>query len=133
MQLIRTHDASKKLVDDFLSQNVELNPVSLMNDGYIVSVEDRIAGCFILDQFNDHSYWLRQLHITKGDTMKLPVIIEAILALAGEKNANDLYVNSHHVMVDIILEALQFHSTLKPTQSKRKSESNGKWWIYRIV
>lgn len=132
MQLLRTQSASKDQVEDFLLKNIEIDREDLISKGYIVRMDNRIIGCFILDQLKDRLYWLRQLYIMKEETMKLPLVIEAILVLAKDKEATQVFVNSHQVMLDIILNALTFYPAPYPLSDQKDIESKGKWWAYDL-
>ena len=133
MKLIRTNHAAKELVEHFLMNNPEINKATLLANGYVVKVENKIAGCFILERLEDRLYWLKQLYITKAEAVKLPLLVESILALAKEQHAEEVFVNSHQIMVDIILEALQFHPQKDLTILDKHFTSEGKWWTYRIT
>src|SRR5690625_1457833 len=108
MKLIRANQASEKLIDKFLKNNEEINKHTLMESGYVVEINNRITGCFNLELIDDGLYWLKQLYITRSDAIKLPVLVETILALAKQKKAKKVFVKSHKLMLDIILNSLQF-------------------------
>lgn len=132
MQLIRTNRASKEQLDDFLLENIDIDREHLITDGYIVSVNHRIIGCFILDELKEDLYWLRQLYIMKEEAMTLPVVIEAILNLAKDKAGTQVIVNSHQLTLDIILKALHFYPHNQQDIDFEMISAKGKWWVYHL-
>lgn len=132
MQLIQTRHAIKEHVETFLSQNEEIDREKLISKGFVVYVDNKITGCFILDHLSEHSYWLRQLYVIKEETMTLPLLIETILALAEEQGAREVCVNSNQKMVDIVLEALHFYPQEQPNVSKLQVRRAGIWWAYQL-
>lgn len=135
MKLIRANQASEKLIDKFLKNNEEINKHTLMESGYVVEINNRITGCFNLELIDDGLYWLKQLYITRSDAIKLPVLVETILALAKQKKAKKVFVKSHKLMLDIILNSLQFQiEDVSPidNQGATTQEENEKWWSFHV-
>lgn len=135
MKLIRANQASEKLIDKFLKNNEEINKHTLMESGYVVEINNRITGCFNLELIDDGLYWLKQLYITRSDAIKLPVLVETILALAKQKKAKKVFVKSHKLMLDIILNSLQFQiEEVSPidNQGATTQEENEKWWSFHV-
>lgn len=132
MRLIRANQAPPKLVESFLKNNQEIKKSSLLDSGYVVEINNRIMGCFHLEQIDEGLYWLRRLYIIRTDAIKLPVLVEAVLALALQKNATKVFVKSHKLMLDIILKSLQFQSQTEAPVKHLCNKNNGKWWSYNI-
>ncbi|WP_099159387.1 hypothetical protein [Virgibacillus ndiopensis] len=132
MKLISTSNAPKKQVEQFLTNNQDVNKKALMQNGYVVEVKEKIEGCFILEQEAEGVYWLKQLHVTKQAAPALPILLEAILALAKEHNARSVYVHSHQPMVDVLLEALQFHPQNQSAFVDKHPREHGNWWTYNV-
>lgn len=132
MNLIPTKHASDDLVDAFLVKNPEINKHALLTSGHVVEIKGKIIGCFILERMEADLYWLKQLYITKSAAAKLPLLVETILVLAKKNEAKEVYVHSHQPMIDILLEALQFHQQETHTFLSKLQISKGRWWLYRV-
>lgn len=132
MKLIRANAAPMEKVSSFLANNQQIEQQSLLKSGYIVEINDRITGCFNLEPINQEMFWLRQLYITQSAAIKLPVLVESILALATAQKAEFVYVKSHKLMLDLILESLLFEVQEKGPFEQSSDEDWGKWWVYEI-
>lgn len=132
MELIRANQVSKELLATFLQDNQDLNESHLLDKGYVVVINEHLIGCFVLEKVEDEQFWLQQLYITKEEAIKLPILIEAILTLAKQQTATTIYVNSHQLLVDIILESLQFQQESEGIWLNDTYHSKGKWWTYSI-
>lgn len=132
MKLLRANQASEKLINNFLKNNTEINKTSLLESGYVVQINHSITGCFTLEPIGDDLYWLKQLYITRTEAIKLPYLVEAVLALALQKKAKKVYVRSHKLMLDIILESLQFQQEKASPIQEAVEDAHGKWWSYNI-
>lgn len=132
MKLVEANKAPKQMLANFLNHNDHLESDRLIASGYVAIKQEEIVGCFILDSVEEGLFWLKQLYITQSAAMNLPVLLEAILVLAKQKYAKEVYVHSHQPMVDILLEGLQFHR--KPVDSiiKQLSDQKGTWWAYQV-
>ncbi|HLS06872.1 MAG TPA: hypothetical protein VK079_02885 [Bacillota bacterium] len=133
MKLIQTEEVAEAKRELFFTQNNHLNKEQLLTDGYLVEDQEQIIGCFMIEPLQKDIYWLKQLYISQAEARSLPVLLEAILTLAKQKQAKKVYVFSHQPMVDIILDALQFHET-KATNAMMNDEQyrHGKWWTYQV-
>lgn len=132
MDLVRANKVPIKQVEHFVETNAGLDLKSLLKSGYVMIVDEKIEGCFVLEQVDGGFYWLKQLYITKAKANTLPFLFESILVLAKEKQANGVYVHSHQPTVDIILEALQFHPQKKNAPVDKYLASQGNWWSYKV-
>lgn len=132
MKLIRANKITENRIHSFLKYSPQIDKQSLISDGYIVEIGKEIIACFILEKFAEESYWLKQFYITKSEALKLPSLLESILILAREQQAKQVFVNSHKLMIDIILEALQFCPQTEHKLLDEKVNSEGKWWMYQI-
>lgn len=132
MNLIAAHRAPEEKLDHFLENNQNVNKESLLDLGYVVEIEEQIQGCFSLEKMDEGVYWLKQLYITKAEAAKLPVLLESILNLAKEQDAKKVYVHSHQPVVDLLLEALQFHPQKEEVVVGKSTQEEGNWWTYNV-
>ena len=132
MKLVAAKHASIEKVEQFLQENQELTQDSLLHDGYLVEIEDKIEGCFALQPLEPGVYWLKQLHVTKKAAPSLPVLLESVLTLAKEKNAKSVYVYSHQPVVDLLLDALQFRPQTEKEIVDIHTQKKGNWWLYNV-
>lgn len=132
MKLVAAKHAPIEKVEQFLQENQDLAQASLLNDGYMVEVEDKIEGCFKLQQLEPDVYWLKQLHVTKKAAPSLPVLLESVLAMAKKRNAKTVYVYSHQPVVDLLLDALQFYPQKNNRSVDNYAQKEGHWWMYNV-
>lgn len=132
MNLIATKRAPEEKVTQFLAENEHVDKHQLYTNGYVVEVNDKIEGCFVLQPVSENVYWLRQLHIKQHAAATLPVLLEAILVLAKECKARTVYVHSHQPLVDMLLQALQFHPQEKNEFVDKHADKKGSWWTYSV-
>lgn len=132
MKLIPANKAPQRELECFLDKNENVDGDILVDKGYAVDVDGQIEGCFVLEAVDEGIFWLKQLYITKSAANKLPVLLEAILTLAKEKQAQKVYVHSHQPMVDILLEALQFHPQAATEWVDKYPIEKGNWWTYSV-
>lgn len=132
MKLIQANRAASELIAPFLENNEQIDKDKLLKSGYVVDINGKISGCFILEWMEDGVYWLKQLYITQEKALTLPLLVESILALAKELQAKKVFTNSHQPMVDILLEAWQFHPQTECTLMDKYHSVKGKWWAYHV-
>lgn len=132
MKVMLAKDASYIHLESFFEKNGSLDRQLVYQEGYVVEIGGAIEGCFLLQQVEEGTLWLKQLYITQAEAMKLPVLLETILTMAKELEAKSVYVKSHQPVVDILLEALQFNRREKVDFQARQSDSAGKWWTYSV-
>ncbi|MFD1852189.1 hypothetical protein [Oceanobacillus bengalensis] len=133
MNIIPANKANQGQLNEFLANNKGLDKDSLLLEGYVVAIQDKIEGCFSLQALEDEGvFWLKQLYITRAEANKLPVLVETILALAKSKQAKSVYVHSHQPVVDILLEALQFHPQRETKFVDKHPITKGNWWSYHV-
>ena len=132
MKLILAKHASEDRIESFLKSNPQIEKEPLIDSAYVVELKDKISGCFILQPIEERSFWLKQLYITQEEARALPILVEAILALAKEMKAEKVYANSHQPMVDILLESLQFHPQAANLFPEYYQNEIGKWWSYQV-
>lgn len=128
MKLIPVSQLQEKGVRDFLKNVPQIQYRSLIRSGFILEVNSKIRGCFNLEKVTGDIYELRQIYVITTDDIEIPLLFEMIIALAKEFGAKEIWVNSHKLMVDILLEKLKFY----PQKSKEHVKSSGKWWSYTI-
>ncbi|MEC5424455.1 hypothetical protein QGM71_13225 [Virgibacillus sp. C22-A2] len=132
MKLIPAIQATEEQINSFLKNNDNVNKHSLIEKGYVVEINQKIEGCFILEAMEEGVYWLKQLYITKSEAAKLPILLESILTLAKQQQAKLIYVHSHQPVVDILLEALQFHPQKERVFVDKYDVNEGSWWSYSV-
>lgn len=132
MHFIRAFEASKEQLDAFLEKNNDVDKDSLLRTGYVVKIQDKIEGCFILEAMGNDEFWLKRLYITKAHAAMLPVLLETILTLAKQQQAASVNVHSHQPVVDLLLEALQFHPQKEKKFVDKHPISRGNWWTYSV-
>ena len=132
MRLIRANQVSVEKMEEFLMHNENVKKDGLMKHGYVMELNGKIEGCFVLEEMDNEMYWLKQLYITKNEAARLPVLLESILVLAKEQHAKTVYVHSHQPVVDIILDALQFHPQKEDSFVDKYEKQEGNWWSYQV-
>lgn len=132
MKLIKASKLPLELVNVFLESNQQINKEHVLQSGYIIEVNHKICGCFVLEHIEKGLYVLQQFFVTTTDAMKIPVLVESILLLAKQKGASEIFVHSHKLMIDMILEALQFHPQECCGFLDKYTKNEGKWWSYAI-
>ncbi|MFC4024955.1 hypothetical protein ACFOUV_14270 [Oceanobacillus longus] len=132
MKILLAKEASYVQLEEFFGKNPNVNQKSVYENGYVVEMKDKIEGCFVLDQLKEDIFWLKQLYITQSEAGRLPFLLEAILTLAKQRNAKSIYVHSHQPVVDILLEALQFHQQKEKILEDKYPTTNGSWWAYNV-
>lgn len=132
MRLMKASNLPQKRVHDFLESNQQVNQAYITQSGYLIEMNHDICGCFVLEHIKDGLYVLRHFFLTVTDALKIPILVEAILQLATEKKATKVFVHSHKLMVDMILEALQFRPQENSDFLDKYSQYDGKWWSYTI-
>lgn len=119
-------------LENFLKTEQNVNRQELLKEGYVVELEEKIKGCFILSTIGNDVYWLKQLYIAEEAAGHLPVLLESILQMTKGKKAKQLYVHSHQPVVDLLLEALQFYPQSKEEWSPNNEKNEGNWWRYNV-
>ncbi|WP_010648379.1 hypothetical protein [Oceanobacillus massiliensis] len=132
MKIIPAKDASYVQLEAFFEKNVNVNKKQVYEKGYVVEIKQKIEGCFVLEQVEENIYWLKQLYITQTEAGRLPFLLESILTLAKQQNAKSVYVHSHQPVVDILLEALQFHPQKEHMFEDKYPTNKGSWWAYNV-
>lgn len=130
MKFIRANEIDVVKLQAFLQHHPQLDRKALLESGYIIDMNDQISGCFLLQPVHGQSVWLKQLYVTPTQARALPIVIEAILALAKQMNAKHVYANSHQPVVDFLLESLQFYPQKDQLVPELAANKNGKWWSY---
>lgn len=117
-----------KLVDNAESIDME----RLFDSGYVMKQAGRFEGCFVLENKDEQTLWLRQMYVTENAVVSLPGLLEAVLALAKEQQVEHVVIYSHHRHLDIILAALQFSEQTNKSVVDNSVDNSGKWWIYNV-
>jgi len=134
MKLIEASRVSKNRLEDFLKNNDQIEILPLLKTGYVVEFDDRIIGCFELAPIEENAFWLKQLYIIQNEAVKLPVLLEFILAFAKQKEAKVVYAHSAQPVTDLLLESLSFSlQTNQSLQLKEAVKRKGHWWSYKYA
>src|SRR5690625_2118274 len=129
MKFIQASKVTKQRLDEFIQHNNHIDLKALLATGYVVEHQDKIIGCFSLDEIGNEAYWLKQLYVIRHEAVKLPVIVETILTIAKEKQAKVIYAHSEQPVTDLLLESLSF--SLQPkTEDMNQLQKKGHWWTY---
>lgn len=132
MKIIPAVKANEEKVAAFTESNQEIDKERLLSAGYVVEIQQEIQGCFVLSTMEEaDEYWLQQLFITKQAMSNLPVLLEMIVVITKGKQAKKLYIHSHQPVVDLLLDALQFHEQ-QHNRLPNQSSKQGKWWAYHV-
>lgn len=132
MKIMAARQAPIEQVEAFIQTAEDFNTEGLLKEGYVVEIEGKINGCFILSTMGKDIYWLKQLYIAKESAGHLPVLLESILQMTKQKHAKKLYVQSHQPVVDLLLEALQFYPQTKEELELKDKKKVGNWWAYQV-
>lgn len=132
MKIMSARHASVEKIDTFLATTQHFNTDGLLKEGYVVEIEGKIKGCFVLSMIESDVYWLKQLYIAEEAAANLPVLLETILQMTKGKQAKKLYVHSHQPVVDLLLEALQFYPQSEEEIVHPLAKKDGNWWAYHV-
>lgn len=132
LRIIKASQLSEKYIQDFLKNAHQINAKSILQSGYILEINGEIRGCFVLEEINDKIYELKTFYLVSTEAIKIPTLFEAILSVAKENNAKEVYVYSQKLMTDIILESFHFYPQENAALPKKEGEGEGKWWSYTI-
>ena len=132
MKFILASDVTPERLEQFLEHNKQIELETLLKAGYVVERNDKIIGCFALEPIQDDAYWLKQLYVIRQEAVKLPIIVETVLAIAKQQQAKVIYAHSEQPVTDLLLESLCF--SLQPSQEELVPAKNekGHWWTYSI-
>lgn len=132
MKLIKACDVAVEDIHTLVDINQLIDIEKLLNSGYVMKQDDRFEGCFVLENKDSNTLWLRQLFITRDAVTSLPVLLESVLALAKESQAEQVVILSHQGTLDTVLEALQFFPQIDTSSVDKPVENYGKWWMYKV-
>ncbi|GIO26844.1 hypothetical protein [Ornithinibacillus bavariensis] len=132
MKVLIASEVPIEKVEAFINTTDQVDKESLIQDGYLVEINGEIKACFVLSSVKGGVYWLKQLYIAKEAAMNLPILFETIIVLVKEKRAKKLYVHSHQPIVDILLDALQFHPQNEAIDIQSYQQNEGNWWAYEV-
>lgn len=132
MEIIQAADVEKERLERFLHYNIHIELAILLKDGYIVSSNEEIIGCFSLESLGNDAYWLRQLYVVQHEAIKLPRIVETVLTIAKEKQAKVIYAHSEQPVTDLLLQSLSFSLQQEQKETVPRKCDKGHWWTYSI-
>jgi N-acetylglutamate synthase-like GNAT family acetyltransferase len=132
MKLIPASKLPEKKVLEFLKSAPQIKFRSLLQSGYVLEINHTIRGCFNLEKITGNIYELKQFYVTTTEDIEILQLFDMIIALAKKTGAKQIWVNSHKLMIDILLERLQFYPQTGQEQFKKHVKSSGKWWSYTI-
>ncbi|SET66181.1 hypothetical protein SAMN05216389_11934 [Oceanobacillus limi] len=133
MNIISAKDTPIIQLEEFLQTTPDnVRKDSLLEYGYVVEISESIKGCFVLEPVNEGVFWLKQLYVSQEEAANLPVLLETIIAMAKGLHAKKLYVHSHQPVVDILLDALQFHPQERALLVDNPPRARGNWWAYDV-
>ena len=132
LRIIKASQLSEKDVYDFLKNAHQIDIQSVLKSGYLLEIDGKICGCFVLEEMTDHIFELKKFYLISTEAIKIPPLFEAILTIAKEKKAKKVYVYSQKLMTDIILESFNFYPQEDTVFPKKEGEDEGKWWFYTM-
>lgn len=132
LRIIEASQLPEKNVHDFLKNAHQINPASVLESGYMLEIDGKICGCFVLEEITDKTFELKKFYLISTEAIKIPILFEAILSIAKEKKAKKVYVYSQKLMTDIILESFNFYPQENSGFPKKVGENEGKWWFYTM-
>jgi len=130
--LMKAKDATARDIHRLVDSNKSIDTEKLYQTGYVIKQADHLEGCFVLEKMENNTLWLRQMFVTKEAVISLPGLLEAVLALAKNEEADNVIIHSHQVELDIVLEALQFFPQTDATYVDNSVDIPGKWWAYKV-
>src|SRR5690625_221611 len=132
MKFIQASKVTEQRLDEFIQHNNHIDLKALLATGYVVEHQDKIIGCFSLDEIGNDAYWLKQLYVIRHEAVKLPVIVETILTIAKDLEAKVIYAHSEQPVTDLLLESLSFSLQSKEDSIAAHSSNKGHWWTYSV-
>lgn len=132
MELIKARDVAIEDLYKLVDNNKSIDTENLLRSGYVMKQADHLEGCFVLERNDANTVWLRQMYVMKDAVTSLPVLLEAVLALAEKKHAANVVIHSHQSALDTILEALQFFPQTEASVVDKSVDITGKWWVYKV-
>jgi len=132
MELIKACDVAVEDLHNLVDINQLVDIEKLLESGYVMKQGNRFEGCFVLEEKDPHTIWLRQLFVMREAVTSLPVLLESILALAKTSRAEHVVILSHQGTLDTVLEALQFYPQTDTLTVDNSVENDGKWWMYKV-
>ncbi|MDY0409502.1 hypothetical protein ACFFIS_13005 [Virgibacillus soli] len=132
MKLIAAKHIATEEMEQFIQTAQHVEQKHLLKEGYVVKMNDEIKGCFVLSSIEKDKYWLKQMYIAQDVAASLPVLLETIIVLVKELEAEKLIVHSHQPVLDMILDALQFHQQEHAQIVDKPMRKQGNWWAYEV-
>lgn len=132
MDIIKANEVESAELRTFVDTSQSIDQRKLLQSGYVIRQSDALEGCFVLEETVGKAYWLKQMYLTKNAVTSLPVLFEAVVALAKRKQAERLIIYSHQHAIDTILEALQFYPQNDRSSVDNPVNNQGRWWEYSI-
>lgn len=132
MKIIKASQLPEKYIREFLKSAHQIKVETILQSGYMLEVNDKITGCFVLEKMADRIYELKNFYLISTEAIKIPTLFEAILSIVKENGAKEVFVNSQKLMIDIILQSLNFYPQADPTFSEKEGKRGGQWWSYTI-
>jgi len=132
MKIIEASQLPEKHIRNFLKNAHQIEVESILQSGYMLEVNDKISGFFVLEKVIDKAYELKKFYLVSTEAIKIPTLFEAIITIAEEKGARRVFVCSHKLMTDIILKSLNFYPQSDHTFLTNGAKHGGKWWSYTI-
>lgn len=133
MKIIKASQFPEENISEFLKSAHQIEVENILHSGYMLEVNDEISGCFILEKMADKIYELKKFYLVSTEAIKIPTLFEEVLSIAKEIGAKQVFVHSHKLMTDIILESLNFYPQTDEPIINIGTKNSGKWWSYTII
>jgi len=132
MDFIHASRIKEDELSSFLTNNQQIDRLSLLHHGYVVKNGNTIIGCFQLVSIDQGIYWLKQLYIVQDEAIKLPVLLELIIIFAKQQDAKLIYAHSEQPVTDLLLQSLSFSLQTNKIEALHELHEKGQWWSYHV-
>lgn len=132
IKIFRARELSEEYVQKFLNNAPEVQIKSILETGYMLEVNNTLSGCFMMEEIGENVYELKHFYLVTTEAIKIPILFEAILTIAKQKGAQQVFVKSQKLMTDILLRSLGFYPQTDQAFLKKSTRNGGKWWLYTI-
>lgn len=132
MEFIHASQVNADELTSFLTNNQQIDTMSLLQHGYVVKLGKTIIGCFQLHSIEQDVYWLKQLYIIQDEIIKLPVLLELIILFAKQHKAKLIYAHSEQPVTDLLLQSLSFSLQTNKSELLHQLHEKGQWWSYQV-
>jgi len=134
----RVRDYELETMKEFFGERMEQldDEEKLYEHGYYVEINRERKGFFALEPVEGESFWLKSLYLQPGvEPGVILSIFELVEAHAKEQGIPNIYVYSHQVGLDTLLQSQQYTQLSDedtPDSLKAQQGDEGRWWGYQV-